>query len=129
MTDDIRLFARVYYYMHITADPSVADRVYVAAEELFVSEDGGKSFEDINWVFSDHMDFWIDPNDSDRIVDGQDHGTAKRTIVVVPWADPNVERKELTFSPDLQDLRRRHAADTCVGEKPTQVGKFWKSIE
>ncbi len=74
MTDDIRLFARVYYYMHITADPSMADRVYVAAEELFRSEDGGKTFEDINWVFSDHMDFWIDPNDSDRVVDGQDHG-------------------------------------------------------
>jgi len=74
MTKDIRLFARTYYYMHITADPSVADRVYVSAEELFVSEDGGRSFEDINWVFSDHHDFWIDPQDSDRIVDGQDHG-------------------------------------------------------
>lgn len=74
MTDDIRLFARAYYYMHIVADPSVADRVYVLAEELFVSENAGESFEDINWVYKDHHDFWIDPNDSDRIIDGQDHG-------------------------------------------------------
>lgn len=74
MTDDVRLFARAYYYMHITADPSIADRVYVSAEELFRSDDGGKTFKDINREFSDHQDFWIDPNDSDRLIDGQDHG-------------------------------------------------------
>lgn len=74
MTDDVRLFARAYYYMHIIADPSVADRVYVAAEELFRSDDGGKTFEDINREHSDHHDLWIDPNDSDRLIDGQDHG-------------------------------------------------------
>lgn len=74
MTDDTRLFARTYYFMHIVADPSVADRVYVLVQRLFVSENAGESFEDINWVHKDHHDFWIDPNDSDRIIDGQDHG-------------------------------------------------------
>ena len=74
MNDDVRLFARAYYYMHIIADPSIADRVYVAAEELFRSNDGGASFEDINRKYSDHHDLWIDPEDSDRLIDGQDHG-------------------------------------------------------
>jgi len=74
MTDDVRLFARAYYYMHITADPSIADRVYVSAEELFRSNDGGATFEDINREYSDHHDLWIDPEDSHRLIDGQDHG-------------------------------------------------------
>jgi len=74
MTDDVRLFARAYYYMHITADPSIADRVYVSAEELFRSDNGGATFEDINREYSDHHDLWIDPEDSDRLIDGQDHG-------------------------------------------------------
>ena len=74
MTADIRLFARAYYYMHIIGDPGIADRVYVAAEELFRSNDGGKTFEDINWEFSDHHDLWIDPEDPDGLIDGQDHG-------------------------------------------------------
>lgn len=74
LTDDVRLFARAYYYMHIIADPSLPDRVYVAAEELFRSDDGGKTFEDINRDYSDHHDLWIDPEDSNRLIDGQDHG-------------------------------------------------------
>ena len=79
MTDDIRLFARAYYYMHLQGDPNHADRVYVLAEELFRSDDGGATFMDVNDLSeqnlpSDHHDLWIDPDNSDIIVDGQDHG-------------------------------------------------------
>ncbi|MCG8441822.1 MAG: hypothetical protein MI723_08435 [Caulobacterales bacterium] len=73
-TDDIRLFARAYYYMHIQGDPNLADRVYVMAEELFRSDDAGATFEDMMVGHSDHHDLYIDPADPDRIVDGQDHG-------------------------------------------------------
>ncbi len=79
MTDDIKLFARAYYYMHMQGDPSNADRVYVLAEELFRSDDGGATFVDMNDLSeanlqSDHHDLWIDPDNSDILVDGQDHG-------------------------------------------------------
>lgn len=79
MSDDIKLFARAYYYMHMQGDPNRADRVYVLAEELFRSDDGGATFIDMNELSeanlpSDHHDLWIDPDNSDILVDGQDHG-------------------------------------------------------
>jgi photosystem II stability/assembly factor-like uncharacterized protein len=88
-SDDVRLFARAYYYMHIVADPSVADRVYVAAEELFVSEDAGKSFEEVPCHYDDHHDLWIDPDDADRIVDGQDHGALISVNRGRTWSSPH----------------------------------------
>ena len=74
MTEDIRLFARVYYYMHIVADPQDADRVYVPGEYFFVSKDGGKHFDVVPTQHYDHQDLWIDPTDNRRMIDGSDGG-------------------------------------------------------
>ena len=74
LTDDIRLFARAYYYMHIVADPADAERVYVPTEYLMMSDDGGGTFEPMSTDFDDHHDFWVDPEDNNRVVDGNDHG-------------------------------------------------------
>jgi len=74
LTEDIRLFARPYYYMHMIADPSDPERVYVASEYLMMSADGGMSFDPVATEFDDHHDLWVDPNDSNRVVDGNDHG-------------------------------------------------------
>ncbi|MCO1337215.1 hypothetical protein MO867_23120, partial [Microbulbifer sp. OS29] len=42
------------------------------------SEDGGKSFRQIadygNGVHPDHHAFWIDPNDPEYVIDGNDGG-------------------------------------------------------
>ena len=94
MTDDIRLFARAYYYMHIQGDPSLADRVYVMAEELFRSDDAGASFQDMREVAkyglpSDHHDLWIDPDNPDILVDGQDHGALVSLNGGVTWSPNN----------------------------------------
>ena len=91
MTDDIRLFARAYYYMHMQGDPSLPDRVYVLAEELFRSDDGGASFMDMRDIAmhglkSDHHDLWIDPDNSDILVDGQDHGALVSLNGGVTWS-------------------------------------------
>jgi photosystem II stability/assembly factor-like uncharacterized protein len=74
LTEDIRLFARPYYYMHLIADPSDPERVYVASEYLMMSADGGKTFDPVDTGFGDHHDLWIDPEDSNRMIEGNDHG-------------------------------------------------------
>lgn len=73
-TDDVRLFARAYYYMHIYADPKDADTIWSPGEYLFVSRDAGKSFETVATLHEDHHDLWIDGNDNTRIIDGSDGG-------------------------------------------------------
>ncbi|MEM7351515.1 MAG: glycosyl hydrolase [Acidobacteriota bacterium] len=73
-TDDVRLFARAYYYMHLHADPVDADRIYSPGEFFFVSNDGGKTFEEIPTHHEDHHDLWVDPHDNRRMIDGSDGG-------------------------------------------------------
>src|SRR5690606_13035091 len=65
-----------YYYNEVWLDPSDDDVVYLPSVRLAVSRDGGLSFEDIQMrdVHVDHHSFWVDPDDSDRIVLGNDGG-------------------------------------------------------
>jgi photosystem II stability/assembly factor-like uncharacterized protein len=64
-------------YNHITADPLDPDVVYIQPISGFQkSTDGGRTFEPVptqNW---DHHALWIDPNNSDRMIDGGDGGAA-----------------------------------------------------
>ena len=67
--------SRPFYYSEVAVDPSDPDRVYFSS--LRFSEDGGKTMR--NMAQGVHVDFhaiWIDPNDSERIVLGNDGGIA-----------------------------------------------------
>ncbi|UCF20894.1 MAG: glycosyl hydrolase [Gemmatimonadota bacterium] len=64
------------YYQEIFADPHKLDRVYSMDTRLMVSEDGGKNFERLGdeWMHVDHHAFWIDPDDADHLLIGNDGG-------------------------------------------------------
>lgn len=68
---------RPFYYADIRVDPKNENRVYSLQTSLMVSDDGGKTFKRIaGRVHSDHHALWIDPNNSDHIIDGNDGGVA-----------------------------------------------------
>lgn len=68
---------RAFYYTHLYADPNNKDTVYALNTGAFRSIDGGKTFAQIgNGTHGDHHDFWIDPDDSQHVVDGNDGGGA-----------------------------------------------------
>jgi photosystem II stability/assembly factor-like uncharacterized protein len=65
---------RPMYYSHIFIDPIDDQRVYTLATRSFVSDDGGRSFENIALaptydvgVHADHHSIWVDPNDSNHL--------------------------------------------------------------
>jgi photosystem II stability/assembly factor-like uncharacterized protein len=68
------LRGRPWYYMHIYADPSDADTVWILSGTCWKSIDGGKSFADIPVPHGDNHDLWIDPEDSNRMIEGNDGG-------------------------------------------------------
>ncbi len=79
------IMSRPFYYTEIAADPQNADRVYNIFENLAVSIDGGKSFENNpvvvccapgNFVHIDNHAFWINPDDPKHLVIGNDGGIA-----------------------------------------------------
>src|SRR5690606_12750749 len=74
LSEQSGLRGRPWYYMHIYADPSDADTVWVLNTLCWKSIDGGKTFFDIPTPHGDNHDLWIDPEDSNRMIEGNDGG-------------------------------------------------------
>jgi len=68
------LHSRAWYYVHIAADPTDENTVYVMNVPLMKSVDGGKSWERITTPHSDHHDLWINPADSRNLISANDGG-------------------------------------------------------
>src|SRR5690606_6313851 len=74
VNDDRELRRRPWYYMRVFADPSDADTVWVLNLQAWKSTDGGKTFFAVPTPHGDNHDLWIDPNDSNRMIEGNDGG-------------------------------------------------------
>ncbi len=74
MNSDRNLRQRAWYYSRIYADPKSEDIVYVVNVSYHKSKDGGKTFTSHNANHGDHHDLWIDPDDPDRMIIGDDGG-------------------------------------------------------
>jgi photosystem II stability/assembly factor-like uncharacterized protein len=72
---------RPFYYSDIRVDPQNENRIYSIFTYVNVSEDGGKSFEELmpayyvdNGVHPDHHAWWIHPEDGSFMINGNDGG-------------------------------------------------------
>jgi photosystem II stability/assembly factor-like uncharacterized protein len=74
LNPDPDLRRRPWYYMHVFADPQNADTVWVLNLDVWKSTDGGKTFAKIPVPHSDNHGLWIDPHDSQRMIESNDGG-------------------------------------------------------
>ena len=74
LSEQSLLRTRPWYYMHITADPIDADTVYIQNYSFWKSIDGGASFDTLPSPHGDEHALWIDPQDNQRMVKGNDGG-------------------------------------------------------
>jgi photosystem II stability/assembly factor-like uncharacterized protein len=74
MNEDGRLRQRAWYFSHIFADPKSADTVYVLNTGMFRSTDGGRTFNLLPAPHGDHHGLWIDPENTERMINGNDGG-------------------------------------------------------
>lgn len=69
---------RPFYYAELYVDPNNENRIYNLWSYVSRSQDGGKTFKTImdygNNVHPDHHSFWIDPDDSNYLINGNDGG-------------------------------------------------------
>ena len=64
-----------WFFGQIRVDPLNPERVFHLGVQLSVSDDGGRTFRSTaQSTHADHHAMWIDPNDSDHIIDGNDGG-------------------------------------------------------
>lgn len=68
---------RPFYYQEIYVDPKNENRIYDVHSTITFSEDGGRSFQTMipySGIHPDHHAWWIDPNDPNFIIEGNDGG-------------------------------------------------------
>jgi photosystem II stability/assembly factor-like uncharacterized protein len=63
-----------WVFSQIRVDPNNENTVYFQGLALNVSNDGGKTFRVLRGMHSDHHALWIDPANSDNLLDGNDGG-------------------------------------------------------
>jgi len=64
------------YYATISVDPKNEDRIYTMNVRIMVSDDGGRTVNPLDGRFI-HVDYhvlWVDPNDTDYYIAGNDGG-------------------------------------------------------
>ncbi len=77
MNDRRNIRQRAFYYTHVYADPANKDTVYMLNTSAFRSTDGGKTVTSIGTgTHGDFHDLWIDPDDAQHVVIGNDGGGA-----------------------------------------------------
>lgn len=65
---------RPMYFSQVRIDPNNDLRIYVLGVQIHISDDGGKTFVENGALHSDHHAMWINPANSNHIIDGNDGG-------------------------------------------------------
>ena len=65
-----------YYFANIAVDPKNEKRIYIGGVNLIFSDDGGATFKNLSKdnVHSDHHVAWVNPKNSNHIINGNDGG-------------------------------------------------------
>jgi photosystem II stability/assembly factor-like uncharacterized protein len=83
---DGKLTTRPFYYDTLGVDPNNADIVYVADESWMKSTDAGKTFKTLRTPHGDNHDVWINPNNSNYMIEANDGGANVSLDGGVSWS-------------------------------------------
>ncbi|HSS45501.1 MAG TPA: glycosyl hydrolase, partial [Thermoanaerobaculia bacterium] len=74
VNDEHKIRQRAWYYTWVYPDPKNPDTVYLPNVEMHKSTDAGKTFSSMSVPHGDNHDLWIDPDDGNRMILGNDGG-------------------------------------------------------
>ncbi len=88
-SSDNNIRQRAWYYSKIFVDPKNENLVYCLNVEFMRSRDGGKTFQPVATPHGDHHDLWIDPQDGNRMIIGDDGGAQVSFDGAANWSTMN----------------------------------------
>ena len=86
VSDKFELLDRPFYYCNVDVDPKNPDIVYVNSTRFWKSENAGESWTMVSTPHGDNHDMWINPDNSDLIVQGNDGGANVSTNGCKTWS-------------------------------------------
>lgn len=78
-----------YYYQQVRVDPNDEDHVYVIGIRMWETKDGGETWGQPFRFGGDNHAMWIDPNDSEHMLLGYDHGMGITYDAGKTWYHPD----------------------------------------
>ncbi|MDE3128327.1 MAG: hypothetical protein KGL38_10005, partial [Gemmatimonadota bacterium] len=129
-----QLWTRPFYYNTLGVDPNDADVVYVGDENWFRSADGGRTFRVERTPHGDNHDVWINPTNSDYMIQANDGGANVSTDGGRTWStqlnQPTAEIYQVAV--DSQYPYRVYGAQQddntlIVPSLPLGDGQAWRS--
>ncbi|MGH7670940.1 MAG: hypothetical protein ACRENQ_15755 [Gemmatimonadaceae bacterium] len=128
------LWTRPFYYNTFGVDPNNADVLYVGDEGWFKSTDGGKTFRTERTPHGDNHDIWINPTNSNYMIQSNDGGANVSTDGGQTWStqlnQPTAEIYQVAV--DSQYPYRVYGAQQddntlIVPSLPLGNGQDWRS--
>ena len=74
VTSEPRLIQRAWYYIELFVDPKNENTIYVLSAPALRSDDGGKTWSEVEGVHGDYHDMWINPSNPDNFILADDGG-------------------------------------------------------
>lgn len=104
VNDEMKLRQRAFYYMTIYVDPKDPDTVYAPeVDALWVSHDGGKSFNKLRTPHGDNHVLWINPDDTRILLEGNDGGATVSTDAGKTWSTEHNQPTGQFYHVNLDD--------------------------
>ena len=113
-----------WVFGQIRVDPSDENTVYIMGLGLYKSTDGAKSFKALNYenLHSDHHGLWIDPNDSNYIINVNDGGANASYDGGRNWRDFHKGIPSIQFYNVAVDMNKPFAVYGSVQDQGTMRG-------
>ena len=114
-----------WVFAQVRVDPNNENTVYFMGLGLNQSTDGGKTFKPLRGMHGDHHALWIDPANSDNLINGNDGG------VVMSYDGGKTWRQFLDNLPVVHVLqrdvrqRRRRCASTARCRITAATARSW----
>lgn len=94
---------RAFYYMRVYIDPKDPNTIYLPNVNVFVSHDGGKTLHQLHPPHGDNHAFWINPNNPELLVEGNDGGASVSHDGGKTWSSEDNQPTGQFYHVDLDD--------------------------
>ena len=94
---------RAFYYGYVYVDPTDANTIYLPNVGLYVSHDGGKTLTGLRPPHGDNHVLWINPNDTQTFIEGNDGGATVTLNGGQAWSSEDNQPTGQFYHANLDD--------------------------
>lgn len=104
VNNEMKLRQRAFYYMAVYADPKDPNTVYAPqVDAVWASHDGGKTWKKLNVPHGDNHVVWINPDDTNILLEGNDGGATVSTDDGKTWSSVHNQPTGQFYHVNLDD--------------------------